>query len=195
MTLLFICFSVVMAGLIGYINILRRRLLSKDNISKAELEQRLSKANQRVADELEARHKVENTLSVEADRAVRYEQAYRAVERKREEEKDKFNKLLKDKLKESNNKQRSTIKGQVAEQLAPYLPEFGYNPKDARFLGMPVDYIVFDGMSDGNIKEIVFVEVKTGGSQLSGVQRKMRDVIKDKKVTWSICRIQIPNES
>ena len=25
------------------------------------------------------------------------------------------------------------------EQLVPYLPEFGFNPKDARFLGSPVD--------------------------------------------------------
>src|SRR5258705_2719732 len=39
--------------------------------------------------------------------------------------------------------------GKVHEQLVPYLPEFGFNPKDARFLGSPVDLVVFDGLSAG----------------------------------------------
>ena len=39
--------------------------------------------------------------------------------------------------------------GKVHEQLVPYLPEFGFNPKDARFLGSPVDLVVFDGLAAG----------------------------------------------
>src|ERR1700694_630246 len=39
--------------------------------------------------------------------------------------------------------------GKVHEQLIPYLPDFGYNPKDARFLGSPVDLVVFDGLAQG----------------------------------------------
>jgi len=35
--------------------------------------------------------------------------------------------------------------GKVTEHIAPYLPDFGYNPKDARFVGSPVDFVVFDG--------------------------------------------------
>src|SRR5437773_906565 len=37
--------------------------------------------------------------------------------------------------------------GKVHEQLVPYLPEFGFNPKDARFLASPVDLIVFDRLA------------------------------------------------
>ena len=39
--------------------------------------------------------------------------------------------------------------GKVLEQLVPYLPAFPFNPKDVRFLGSPVDFVVFDGLSDG----------------------------------------------
>src|SRR5438045_7810590 len=42
--------------------------------------------------------------------------------------------------------------GKVHEQLVPYLPEFGFNPKDARFLGSPVDLLVFDGLSAGDVQ-------------------------------------------
>jgi hypothetical protein len=36
--------------------------------------------------------------------------------------------------------------GKVYEQLVPYLPNFPFNPRDARFLGSPVDFVVFDGV-------------------------------------------------
>lgn len=39
--------------------------------------------------------------------------------------------------------------GKVHEQLIPYLPAFPYNPKDVRFLGSPVDLVVFDGLAEG----------------------------------------------
>jgi len=65
--------------------------------------------------------------------------------------------------------------GKVYEQLVPYLPEFPFNPKDVRFLGSPVDFVVFDGLSDGHLTRIVFVEVKTGAADLSTRERRVRD--------------------
>lgn len=175
--------------------IYRHRLFSRENISKSDLEMRLDKTKHKLAEEIGARHDSEKLLSVESDKALRFEQAYKSSQRQRDEERDKFDKLLKEKLKESNNRQRATIKGQMAEQLAPHLPGFKHNPKDARFLGMPVDYIVYDGMSDGEIKEVIFVEVKTNTSQLSTIQRKIRDAIQDKRVSWEVCRIVLPDNS
>lgn len=81
-------------------------------------------------------------------------------------------------------KSKATISGQVAEQLAPYLPGFKYNPKDARFLGAPIDYIIFDGLSEGQLKEIIFLEVKTNSSSLNRNQRLIREIIKSGKVSW-----------
>ena len=73
-------------------------------------------------------------------------------------------KLRKDAVKRS----KAVINGQVAEQIAPFLPDFPANPSDARFIGKPVDFIVFSGLSENEkIDEILFVEVKTGKSLLS----------------------------
>ena len=47
--------------------------------------------------------------------------------------------------KDSVERARSSLKGQIAEQMAPLLPGFPYRPADARFLGDPIDYVVFDG--------------------------------------------------
>src|SRR3989441_10647298 len=67
--------------------------------------------------------------------------------------------------------------GKVHEQLVPYLPEFGFNPKDARFLGSPVDLVVFDGLSAGDVRRVVFLEVKTGGGPLTARERQVPAVI------------------
>src|SRR5256885_406830 len=68
--------------------------------------------------------------------------------------------------------------GKVHEQLVPYLPEFGFNPKDARFLGSPVDLLVFDGLAEGELRRVVFIEIKTGASALTGRERQLRDVVR-----------------
>jgi predicted Holliday junction resolvase-like endonuclease len=79
--------------------------------------------------------------------------------------------------------------GKVHEQLVPYLPEFGFNPKDARFLGSPVDLIVFDGLAAGDLQRIVFLEVKTGGASLTARERQVRDIIEAREVEWAELRL------
>ena len=74
--------------------------------------------------------------------------------------------------------------GKVYEHLIPYLPDFRWNPKDARFIGTPVDFLVFDGLSEGHLRAIVFVEVKTGTSSMSVRERQVRDAVLGQRVEW-----------
>lgn len=97
-------------------------------------------------------------------------------------------KYTRDIRRDSVSRSRATISGQVHEQLLPYLPNFPFDPKDVRFLGAPVDLIVFDGLSAGKLERIVFVEVKTGGSQLTGRERQVRDMVLSRGVSWEEIR-------
>ena len=72
----------------------------------------------------------------------------------------------------------------MTEHIVPYFPGFAFNPKDVRFLGTPIDFVVFDGLSDGRVEKIVFVEVKTGGSTLSSRERLVREAVAGRKVEW-----------
>jgi predicted Holliday junction resolvase-like endonuclease len=90
---------------------------------------------------------------------------------------------------ESVNRSRSTLKGKIAEQIAPILPDFSFNPADARFIGSPIDFVIFDGYTDikddktGNVS-IVFLEVKKGKSKLTKEQRLIQQAVEDKRVRW-----------
>ncbi len=79
---------------------------------------------------------------------------------------------------------RAVLSGQFSEQIAPYMPDFPYKPTEARFIGKPVDFIVFKGMDEKKIEEVVFVEVKTGKSELSKVERSLKEAIENKSIGW-----------
>ncbi|MEK6950417.1 MAG: Holliday junction resolvase-like protein [Nanoarchaeota archaeon] len=83
------------------------------------------------------------------------------------------------------NRSRANLSGQFAEQLAPYFPDFPYSPTELRWLGKPIDYVVFKGMDNNDINEIVFLEVKSGKSQLNEHQRQVKRVVEEKKISWS----------
>jgi len=85
-------------------------------------------------------------------------------------------------------KSKAVITGKITEHIAPYLPEFKYNPKDARFIGSPIDFIVFDGLDEGELRRIVFIEVKSGKSTLSRREKLVRDAIEENRVEWEILK-------
>lgn len=61
----------------------------------------------------------------------------------------------------------------TVEKLVPIMEEFGFDPSDARFIGDPIDYVVFDGLTEGEVRDLVFIEVKSGRDRLAEVQRQV----------------------
>lgn len=91
---------------------------------------------------------------------------------------------------------RSTVKGQVAEQLAPLLPPMisKYKLSDLKFFGQPFDYVAINGMTDerdgaGAEIEIVIIDIKTGQASLSPIQRKIKQAIEKGRVRWETVQI------
>ena len=94
------------------------------------------------------------------------------------------------------NHSRAVLKGKMAEQVAPLLPGFAYWPADARFLGDPVDYVVFNGYSackdthtDGRDIEVVILDIKHGKSVLTREQRRIADAVAEGRVRFEVVRV------
>jgi predicted Holliday junction resolvase-like endonuclease len=85
------------------------------------------------------------------------------------------------------NQSRAVLGGKFTEQLAPFLPEFKYDPTETRFIGSPIDLVVFPGLASGDPQEIVIMEIKTGKNcQLTPQQHKIRQLIEDGMVRWEL---------
>ena len=94
------------------------------------------------------------------------------------------------------DRSRAVLKGKMAEQVAPLLPGFAYWPADARFLGDPVDYVVFNGYSacrdgggDADELEVVILDIKQGKSTLSRAQRQIAEAVAQGRVRFEVVRI------
>ena len=82
---------------------------------------------------------------------------------------------------------RAVLGGKFVEQLAPYMPEFRYDPTEARFIGSPIDLVIFPGLATGDPREIVIMEIKTGRNcQLTPQEKKIRQLIEDGMVRWEL---------
>jgi predicted Holliday junction resolvase-like endonuclease len=80
---------------------------------------------------------------------------------------------------------RAVLGGKFTEQMVPFFPDFAYDPTEVRFIGTPIDLIVFPGLAQNDPREIVILEVKTGKSAgLTPVQKKIRQLIEDGMVRW-----------
>lgn len=83
---------------------------------------------------------------------------------------------------------QAVVTGKVTEHILPYLEGFNFNPKDCRFVGSPLDFLVFAGLSDKEeVDEIVFVEIKTGKTAtLTDREKAVRDAVICKRVRWQV---------
>ena len=130
-------------------------------------------------------------ISVTRERLIRgYEAKLRQVQEHQSEN-------IRRARKESVAQSRNVLRGKMAEQFAPLLPGFVYLPADARFLGDPIDYVVFDGYSalrDGKQKhpddlEVVILDIKQGRSRLSEGQRAIAKAIEAGRVRFEVVRV------
>ena len=87
---------------------------------------------------------------------------------------------------------RSVLGGLFAEQLAPFLPNFPFSPTEAKFIGAPIDFLVFKGMDEQRIEEVIFVEVKSGSARLNHNEHSLKDAIEDKRVRWQEYHVPTP---
>ena len=56
-----------------------------------------------------------------------------------------------------------------------------------------MDYVIFDGLSNGHLREIVFLELKTGKSGLNKNERSIEAIVREKKVRYECLRIDKTN--
>jgi Endonuclease related to archaeal Holliday junction resolvase len=73
-----------------------------------------------------------------------------------------------------------------AIQMAP-LP--AGSPPDAKFIGAPIDFLVFKGMDAQHIEEVIFVEVKSGSARLNHNEHSLKEAIENKRVRWYEYRV------
>lgn len=111
---------------------------------------------------------------------IKFEQKLKEWKEREEE------KIRKDAIERSGR----SLSGKTLEKLVPFLEKFSYDPHDVRWLGDPVDLIIFDGRSSDNPNQVVFCEVKSGEGKLTKIQNRIKELVEKKKVKWEEFKIE-----
>jgi predicted Holliday junction resolvase-like endonuclease len=105
--------------------------------------------------------------------------------RKREVKLEKRKKLATEKAEITT---KAVNVGKTLEKVLPTMKDFKWNVPDSKFLGDPIDLVIFNGLSMGKVSSLSFVEVKSGNASLNNHQKSIRDAIEDRKVSYRVFR-------
>lgn len=83
----------------------------------------------------------------------------------------------------SQRQSQSTKYGQITEQFMPWASKYPYDPAKFRFIGSPIDGIQFEE------DKVVLMEFKTSSSQMTSLQRQIKRLVEDGKVTFEEVRL------
>ena len=97
---------------------------------------------------------------------------------------------LKNVRKDSTNRQRGILKGQISELIAPWLLKSVDSVKELNFLGNPIDFIGFKGLDGDGEVDIKLIEVKTGKSRLNKNQKRVKAAVESNRVSWVEVKIE-----
>jgi len=173
-------FIPITIALLFFIVSLKRKIKSYDIIQDDSY---ILKSKIKELEERESAYKM--SASIFEERKAELEQKEEVYLKTIKDLDEKFVQELEGRKKVTSQKKSSEVRlGHIAETLAPFLDQFEFEPEECSFLGQPIDYVSFGQ------KEITFIEIKSGNSQLSSKQRRIRDQVIDGKVAWKEVRIK-----
>ena len=79
---------------------------------------------------------------------------------------------------EERKRSLSSLYGKITEQFAPFMKSYPFDARRFRFIGSPIDGIQFED------DRIIFVEFKAANSKLTEEQKKIKELVENKKVEW-----------
>lgn len=109
----------------------------------------------------------------------------RALDSK-EERFDEKEKELRDAAAERGRKKVSKI---INKSMVKELASLNLNPYDIKAIMHPVDYVVFKGMNDDDLKDVLFLSKKTSAPSLEAARRQVKDAVQEKNYDWKTARV------
>jgi len=140
---------------------------------REEEKERLEKLREKLERKLEEKYR---KREIELEKNIDKEAMKRLKELQKQE---------KEAREDAIKRSRAVTMGHVLEIIAPILMSSKYNPKDFRPILNPIDYVVFNGLSEkGYVSEIVFIEVKYGDSSYNPRETSVKQVVEEGKVRF-----------
>ena len=102
---------------------------------------------------------------------------------------DKLYSQEKELRKKSVERGRKKVVNTVLKSMDDYFLKKKYNPYDIKPIIHPVDFVIFNGDRDEQVKEVVFLSKKSKNQNLAVLQKSVSECVKKKNYDFKIARI------
>lgn len=82
---------------------------------------------------------------------------------------------------------RDQVSKMINDSLSGAITKLKYDPYDIKPINHPIDYIVYDGMNNDSIDNVVFLYEKN--PNLAKLHESIINVVKNKQYDWKVVRI------
>ena len=86
---------------------------------------------------------------------------------------------------------RLKVNAIITRSMVKELAQLKFNPYDIKPLMHPVDFVVFQGMNDGTLEQVLLLSRRSGVSSLSTMRKQIASAVADKKYGWKVARVGI----
>lgn len=99
-----------------------------------------------------------------------------------EEEKEKIKE-------EARERGRAQVPELVEQSLDEKFAKLHYNPYDIKALLHPIDFVVFDGMTNEEMRNVVLLTKSTTNQYLQTIHNNIARAVEDKNYDWKVVRV------
>jgi len=82
---------------------------------------------------------------------------------------------------------REQVPKLVSASLSESITKLNYDPYDIKPINHPIDYVVYDGMNNDSIDNVVFLHEKN--MHLTKLHQSIENTVKNKQYDWKVARI------
>ena len=82
---------------------------------------------------------------------------------------------------------REQVPKLVSASLSESITKLNYDPYDIKPINHPIDYVVYDGMNNDSIDNVVFLHEKN--MHLTKLHQSIENTVKNKEYDWKVARI------
>ena len=82
---------------------------------------------------------------------------------------------------------REQVPKLVSASLSESITQLKYDPYDIKPINHPIDYVVYDGMNNDSIDNVVFLHEKN--LHLTKLHQSIENTVKNKQYDWKVARI------
>lgn len=115
-------------------------------------------------------------------------------EKKIERKEEKFDEEENNIREESRKRGREQVPKLINQSLNKNFSKLKYDPYDVKAILHPIDFVVFDGMNNGQVENVTLLSNKTTNPHLQNIHKAIAEAINTKSYDWKILHVSEEGE-